>query len=290
MPTRTVRGGLIQAKADISLEGTAEDIKQRMLEKHLPLIAEAGRRGVQLLCLQELFNGPYFCAEQQARWYEMVEPIPDGPTIRTMQALAKTHGMVMIVPIYEEEITGVYYNSAAVIDADGRYLGKYRKHHIPHVGPGFWEKFYFRPGNLGYPVFNTAAGKVGVYICYDRHFPEGARILGLNGAEIVMNPSATVAGLSEYLWKLEQPAHAVANGYFVGAINRVGVEAPWNIGEFYGQSYFCDPRGQLVAVGSRDKDEVVVADLDLGMIQQVRNTWQFYRDRRPETYGAITAI
>jgi beta-ureidopropionase len=290
MPTRTVRGGLIQAKADISLEGTAEDIKQRMLEKHLPLIAEAGRRGVQLLCLQELFNGPYFCAEQQARWYEMVEPIPDGPTIRTMQALAKTHGMVMIVPIYEEEITGVYYNSAAVIDADGKYLGKYRKHHIPHVGPGFWEKFYFRPGNLGYPVFNTAAGKVGVYICYDRHFPEGARILGLNGAEIVMNPSATVAGLSEYLWKLEQPAHAVANGYFVGAINRVGVEAPWNIGEFYGQSYFCDPRGQLVAVGSRDRDEVVVADLDLGMIQQVRNTWQFYRDRRPETYGAITAI
>ncbi len=157
--------------------------------------------------------------------------------------------MVMVVPIYEEEITGVYYNAAAVIDADGTYLGKYRKHHIPHVGPGFWEKFYFRPGNLGYPVFNTAAGKVGVYICYDRHFPEGARILGLNGAEIVMNPSATVAGLSEYLWKLEQPAHAVANGYFVGAINRVGIEEPWNIGEFYGQSYFCDPRGQLVAVG-----------------------------------------
>jgi N-carbamoylputrescine amidase len=290
MPTRTVRGGLIQAKADISLEGTAEDIKQRMLEKHLPLIAEAGRRGVQLLCLQELFNGPYFCAEQQARWYEMVEPIPDGPTIRTMQALAKTHGMVMIVPIYEEEITGVYYNSAAVIDADGRYLGKYRKHHIPHVGPGFWEKFYFRPGNLGYPVFNTAAGKVGVYICYDRHFPEGARILGLNGAEIVMNPSATVAGLSEYLWKLEQPAHAVANGYFVGAINRVGVEAPWNIGEFYGQSYFCDPRGQIVVEGARDKDDVVVADLDLDMIEEVRNVWQFFRDRRPETYEHIAEV
>ena len=126
------------------------------------------------------------------------------------------------MPIYEEEITGVYYNTAAVIDADGTYLGKYRKNHIPHVGPGFWEKFYFRPGNLGYPVFETRVGKVGVYICYDRHFPEGARCLGLNGAEIVFNPSATVAGLSEYLWKLEQPAHAVANGYFVGAINRVG--------------------------------------------------------------------
>ena len=287
---RVVRGGLIQVRADISLDGTADEIKQRMLYKHLPLIDEAARRGVQVLCLQELFNGPYFCAEQQVRWYDMVERIPDGPTIQTMQAIAKKHGMVIIVPIYEEEITGIYYNAAAVIDADGKYLGKYRKHHIPHVAPGFWEKFYFRPGNLGYPVFNTAAGKVGVYICYDRHFPEGARILGLHGAEIVMNPSATVAGLSEYLWKLEQPAHAVANGYFVGAINRVGVEKPWNIGEFYGQSYFCDPRGQLIAVGSRDQDELVVADLDLGLIQQVRNTWQFYRDRRPETYGAITEI
>ncbi len=287
---RVVRGGLIQVKADISLDGTTGDIKQRMLDKHLPLIDEAARRGVQLLCLQELFNGPYFCAEQQMRWYDMVERIPDGPTIQTMQAIAKKHGMVMIVPIYEEEITGIYYNAAAVIDADGKYLGKYRKHHIPHVAPGFWEKYYFRPGNLGYPVFNTAAGKVGVYICYDRHFPEGARILGLHGAEIVMNPSATVAGLSEYLWKLEQPAHAVANGYFVGAINRVGIEKPWNIGEFYGQSYFCDPRGQLIAVGSRDQDELVVADLDIDMIQQVRNTWQFYRDRRPETYGAITEI
>ncbi len=287
---RIVRGGLIQVKADVSLDGGAGAIKRRMIDKHMPLIDEAARQGVQLLCLQELFNGPYFCAEQQAKWYEMVEPIPDGPTIKLMQEVARRHGIVMVVPIYEEEITGVYYNAAAVIDADGTYLGKYRKHHIPHVGPGFWEKFYFRPGNLGYPVFNTAAGKVGVYICYDRHFPEGARILGLNGAEIVLNPSATVAGLSEYLWKLEQPAHAVANGYFVGAINRVGVEAPWNIGEFYGQSYFCDPRGQLVAVGSRDRDELVVADLDLGLIQQVRNTWQFYRDRRPETYGAITAM
>ncbi len=286
---RIVRGGLIQMKADVSLEGSADDIKERMLQKHLPLIDEAARRGVQVLCLQELFNGPYFCAEQQARWYDMVEPIPDGPTVGRMREIAKRHGMVMVVPIYEEEITGVYYNAAAVIDADGTYLGKYRKHHIPHVAPGFWEKFYFRPGNLGYPVFNTAVGKVGVYICYDRHFPEGARILGLNGAELVLNPSATVAGLSEYLWKLEQPAHAVANGYFVGAINRVGVEAPWNIGEFYGQSYFCDPRGQIVEIGSRDRDELVVADLDMGLIQTVRNTWQFYRDRRPETYGAITA-
>jgi N-carbamoylputrescine amidase len=287
---RVVRGGLIQVKADVPLEGTTDDVKRRMIEKHMPLIEEAGRRGVQLLCLQELFYGPYFCAEQEKRWYDLTERIPDGPTTRMMQEVAKRLGMVIVLPIYEEEMTGVYYNAAAVIDADGRYLGKYRKHHIPHVAPGFWEKFYFRPGNLGYPVFETAAGRVGVYICYDRHFPEGARILGLNGAEIVLNPSATVAGLSEYLWKLEQPAHAVANGYFVGAINRVGVEKPWNIGEFYGQSYFCDPRGQFVAQASRDKDELVVADLDLGMIQQVRNTWQFFRDRRPETYGPISTL
>ena len=153
-----------------------------------------------------------------------------------------------------------------------------------------WEKFYFRPGNLGYPVFKTQYADIGVYICYDRHFPEGARELGLNGAEIVFNPSATVAGLSEYLWKLEQPAHAVANAFFVGAINRVGVEKPWNIGEFYGQSYFCDPRGQILAQASRDRDELLTAELDLDTIREVRNVWQFYRDRRPETYGGLCKL
>ena len=207
-----------------------------------------------------------------------------------MCELAKKHDIVLVVPVYEEDLTGVYYNTAAVIDAGGTYLGKFRKMHIPHCAPGFWEKFYFRPGNLGYPVFETRVGKVGVYICYDRHFPEGARCLGLNGAEIVFNPSATVAGLSEYLWKLEQPAHAVANGYFVGAINRPGFEEPWRIGEFYGQSYFCDPRGQMLAIGGRDCDDIVIADLNLDVIREVRNTWQFYRDRRPETYGALVQL
>src|SRR4029079_3677366 len=284
---RTVRGGLIQMKADVSLEGTTDQVKSRMIEKHLPLVDAAAAKRVQVLCLQELFYGPYFCAEQKVRWYELTEPIPDGPTTRMFQEIAKRHGMVIVLPIYEVENTGVYYNTAAVIDADGTYLGKYRKHHIPQVAPGFWEKYYFRPGNTGYPVFNTAVGKIGVYICYDRHFPEGARILGLNGAEIVFNPSATVAGLSEYLWKLEQPAHAVANGYFVGAINRVGTEAPWRIGEFYGQSYFCDPRGKFLAEGPRDKDAVVVADLNLDLIEEVRSVWQFYRDRRPDAYGPL---
>ena len=215
--------------------------------------------------------------------------MPDGPTIKLMQAQAKKHDMVIVVPVYEEEMSGVYYNTAAVIDRDGTYMGKYRKHHIPHCNPGFWEKFYFKPGNLGFPVFKTEFGNIGVYICYDRHFPEGARLLGLNGAEIVFNPSATVAGLSEYLWKLEQPAHAVANQYYVGAINRVGHEQPWDIGEFYGQSYFCNPRGQIVAEASRDKDELVAADIDLDMIREVRNVWQFYRDRRPDAYELVSS-
>jgi N-carbamoylputrescine amidase len=284
---RIVRGGLIQCSLSESADKPIEVIKKSMLDKHISFIEEAGKKGVQILCLQEIFYGPYFCAEQKTKWYQSVEKIPDGPTIKLMQEYAKKHQMVIVVPIYEEEMTGVYYNTAAVLDADGSYLGKYRKHHIPQVDPGFWEKFYFRPGNLGYPVFNTRYAKIGVYICYDRHFPEGARILGLNGAEIVFNPSATVAGLSEHLWELEQPAHAVANGYFVGAINRVGIEAPWNIGEFYGKSYFCTPRGKLIAQGSRDKSELIVADLDLDMIQEVRSVWQFFRDRRPETYQPI---
>ena len=286
---RTVKCGLIQATNAAPTDAPIEEIKRANIDKHVKMIEDAAKQGVQILCMQEVFNTPYFCAEQETRWYEAVEKVPDGPTVKLMQEIAKQHGMVIIVPIYEEEITGIYYNTAAVIDADGKYLGKYRKNHIPHVAPGFWEKFYFKPGNLGYPTFETAYARVGVYICYDRHFPEGARILGLNGAEIVFNPSATVAGLSEYLWKLEQPAHAVANGYFIGAINRVGHEQPWDIGEFYGQSYFCNPRGQLIAEAPRDKDALVVADLDLDMIREVRNTWQFFRDRRPESYEQLVA-
>lgn len=287
---RNVRCGLIQASNAVSVDRPIEEIKDGMIQKHLKMIEEAHKKNVQVLCLQEIFAGPYFCAEQKEHWYKAAERVPDGPTVHSMQELARKYGMAIIVPLYEMEMEGVYYNTAAVIDGSGKYLGKYRKTHIPHVAPGFWEKFYFRPGNLGYPVFDLGFAKIGVYICYDRHFPEGARALGLNGAEIMFNPSATVAGLSEYLWKLEQPAHAVANGYFVGAINRVGYEEPWRIGEFYGTSYFCDPRGQIIAEASRDKDELLVADLNLDKIQEVRSTWQFYRDRRPELYKDLVAL
>ena len=286
---RIIKSGLIQMSLPKTEgEGTIEEIKEAMFRKHIPLIEEAGKQGVQILCLQEIFNTPYFCPGQNADWYQSAETVP-GPTTDRIAAYAAKYSMVIIVPVFEKEQAGVLYNTAAVIDADGTYLGKYRKNHIPHTS-GFWEKFFFKPGNLGYPVFQTKYAKVGVYICYDRHFPDGARCLGLNGAEIVYNPSATVAGLSQYLWKLEQPAHAAANGYFMGCINRVGEEKPWNLGRFYGTSYFCDPRGQIFAQASEDKDELLIASFDLDMIEEVRSVWQFYRDRRPETYGAITAL
>jgi beta-ureidopropionase len=287
--------GLIQAKHEVHGDEPIEVHKRVAIEKHLRLVREAASKGAQIIGLQEIFYGPYFCSEQKTKWYDAAEEIPNGPTTQLFQELARELGVVIILPIYEKEGIASYYNTAAVIDADGSYLGKYRKHHIPqvavgHGGCGFWEKYYFKPGNMGYPVFNTAFAKVGVYICYDRHFPEGARVLGLGGAEIVFNPSPTVAGTSEYLWKLEQPGHAVTNGYFVAAINRVGVEAPWNMGEFYGQSYLVNPRGTIVAIGSRDQDEVIIGNMDRKLIHEVRDIWQFYRDRRPETYEQLTDL
>lgn len=286
---RKVKSGLIQLSLPMTEgEGTIQEIVDAMYDKHIPYIEEAGEKGVQILCLQEIFNTPYFCPGQDKKWYECAEPIP-GPTTERLQEYAKKYDMVIIVPLYEKEQAGVLYNSAAVIDAGGEYLGKYRKNHIPQT-TGFWEKFFFKPGNLGYPVFETKYAKIGVYICYDRHFPDGARCLGLNGAEIVYNPSATVAGLSQYLWKLEQPAHAAANGYFMGCINRVGEEKPWNLGKFYGTSYHVDPRGQIIDEASEDNDELLISELDLDLIDEVRSTWQFFRDRRPETYGKLVEL
>jgi beta-ureidopropionase len=287
MASRIVKAGIIQLANCIDTNESCEKIRSAMIEAHIPYIEQAAKEGVKILCFQEIFNGPYFCPSQDTKWYGMAEEIPNGPTTKKMQELAKKHEMVIVVPIYEREMSGVFYNTAAVIDADGTYLGKYRKNHIPQVA-GFWEKFFFKPGNMGYPVFQTRYAKVGVYICYDRHFPEGARALGLNGAEIVFNPSATVAGLSQYLWELEQTAHAAANGYYIAAINRVGREQPWNIGEFYGSSYFANPRGKIVAQASPKENQLLTADLDLSMIDEVRNLWQFYRDRRPESYGDLT--
>lgn len=277
---RIVRGALLQA------EWTGD--KESMIQKHIDYTRKAADQGAQVMCYQELFYGPYFCQVQDPEYYSFTEPIPDGPTTERFQKLAQELKMVLVVPMYESDGAGIYYNTASVIDADGSYLGKYRKTHIPHL-PGFWEKYYFRPGNTGYPVFNTAVGKVGVYICYDRHFPEGARMLGLNGAEIVFIPSATSRGLSQHLWRIEQTSHAIANGYYVGTINRVGKE-PLGDNDFYGQSYFCTPRGEFVEdVGHAYDEELLVRDLDLDLIKEVRETWQFYRDRRPDMYDKIVA-
>jgi len=287
MSDNKVKIGLIQLGLKGDTSTSPEEIRDEMIKAHIPYIEEAAAKGVQILCFQEVFTQPYFCPSQDEKWYRAAEAIPNGHTTKLMQEYAKKYKMVIVVPIYEEAMPGVYYNTAAVIDADGTYLGKYRKTHIPQVA-GFWEKFFFKPGKSDWPVFNTAYGKVGVYICYDRHFPEGWRALALNGAEIIFNPSATVAGLSEYLWKLEQPASAAANGVFIGAINRVGREEPWDIGEFYGQSYIVNPRGQIEAICSRDKDELLVHEIDMDMIYEVRDNWQFFRDRRPDAYGKLT--
>jgi len=273
--SRIVKAALVQA------EWTGD--QESMIEKQIGHARAAADQGAEILCFQEIFSTSYFCNVQDADNYRFAEPIPDGPTIKRMQELAAEAGMVLVVPMYEWEQEGVYYNTAAVIERDGSFLGKYRKTHIPQV-KGFWEKFYFRPGNTGYQVFDTSVGKVGVYICYDRHFPEGWRELGLAGAKIVFNPSATTRGHSKHLWQLEQPAAAVANEFFVGAINRVGSEDLEDT-DYYGSSYFVSPRGEIIGDTASDtEDEVVVRDLDMGLLEEVRNYWQFYRDRRPETY------
>lgn len=274
-----IRTGLIQTNPN--------ENKKENIDKTVAMIEEASSKGALVISLQELFYAPYFASEQNLKWFDWAEP-SDGSIIKLMQSLAVKHKIVLVVPFFEEVGRSVYYNTAAVIDIDGK-TGFYRKNHIPHL-EGFWEKFYFKPGNLGYPVFDTAYGKIGVYICYDRHFPEGARLLGLNGAEIVFNPSATVDSLSRYLWELEQPAHAVANMYYVGAINRVGYEPSLTKEKYFGSSYFANPRGQIIQQGSAENEDIIIADLDLNLINETRKLWQFYRDRRPETYSNLTKL
>ncbi|WP_448071583.1 nitrilase-related carbon-nitrogen hydrolase [Georgenia yuyongxinii] len=263
--------------------------RESMTQLHEDFTRQAAAQGAEVICYQELFYGPYFGITQDTKYYDYAEAV-EGPTTERFAALAKELGLVIVLPVYEEDQPGVLYNTAAVIDADGTYLGKYRKHHIPNL-PKFWEKFYFRPGNLGYPVFDTAVGRIGVNICYDRHFPEGWRALGLAGAQIVFNPNATAPGISNHLWEIEQPAAAIANGYFVAASNRVGAETN-EYGDdavtFYGSSYVVGPDGHFVGEWASKTDAgVKVWDVDLDQIREVRERWQFFRDRRPDAYDAI---
>jgi beta-ureidopropionase len=265
--------------------------RESMTALHEDFTRQAAAQGAQVICFQELFYGPYFGITQDPAYYEYAESVP-GPTTDRFAKLAAELGIVIVLPVYEEDQPGVLYNTAAVIDADGSYLGKYRKHHIPHL-PKFWEKFYFRPGNLGWPVFETAVGKIGVNICYDRHFPEGWRTLALNGAEIVFNPNATAPGISNKLWEIEQPAAAIANGYFVATNNRVGLEDN-EYGDdavpFYGSSYVVGPDGNVIGdVASSTEPGLIVRDIDLDEMRSVRERWQFFRDRRPDAYAPVVA-
>ena len=274
--TSTVRCALIQT--------SGMSPREAMLDHQASLVRRAAADGAQVICLQELASGPYFCQVENPAWFDLAEPIPDGPSVKAMADLAAELGVVLVVPLFEDD-AGTYYNTAAVIDADGSYLGKYRKTHIPH-SDFFYEKYYFKPGNLGFPVFQTRFAKIGVYICYDRRFPEGARALGIAGAEIVFIPSAT-SGRSYTTWHVEQRAHAIANRYYVGTNNRVGLEE-LGPNDFYGHSYFCNYDGEILAEGGTT-EEVVMADLDLAALREARLQLPVWRDRRPETYASLGA-
>ncbi len=284
-----LRGGLIQMSLKANTGDVARADPRAMVEAHLPLIDEAGRRGVQVLCLQEVFTQPYFCPSQDAKWYAAAEPIPDGPTVKLLQARAKKHRMVIVAPLYEEAMTGVYYNTAAVLDADGSYLGKYRKTHIPQVA-GFYEKFFFKPGNSGWPVFSTRLLPARRLHLLRPALPRRLARAGPERRGIHRQPFRHGGG--------SQPVSLGARAAGLRGGQRLlhrrgepgGTEAPWNIGEFYGSSYFVNPRGKIIAKASADKDELIDAEMDMDMVREVRNLWQFFRDRRPETYQGLTQI
>ena len=256
-------------------------------------IREAAASGAQIVCTQELFNTPYFCRTQDTEPFDLAEPIP-GATTELLEALAGELGIVIIAALFERRASGVYHNTAAVIDADGRYLGKYRKMHIPQ-DPGFEEKFYFTPGDLGYKVWDTKFGKISVLICWDQWYPEAARLAALAGAEIIFYPTAigwlpeekAEFGAAQHTaWEAVQRGHAVANGCYVAAANRTGVEGEI---EFWGQSFVSDFYGQIVGRAPVSEEHILIADCDLKALEDMRRTWPFFRDRRIDTYDGMTS-
>lgn len=263
------------------------DLRQNV-EKAGRLVRQAAEAGARIVCLQELFASQYFPQTVDVNRYDFASELPDE-TITFMQRQAAEKRLVLIVPVYECAQAGVYFNSAVVVDADGTIAGKFRKVHIPE-GPQYLEKFYFTPGNLGYPVFNTAYARIAVGICWDEWFPEAARVFGLKGAQIIFYPSAIGSEpdhpqySSQAAWETVIKSHAIANGLFVAAVNRVGREDQMT---FYGGSFISNPYGDVLARGDNEHDQIVAADLDLAQIKEFRNIFQFYRDRRPETYGDI---
>lgn len=282
--SRSVRIGLIQ--------GREQGSPQADLDYTIARIREAAAGGAQVICTQELFNTPYFCTTQDTDLFDLAEPIP-GPTTESLSAVAAELGVVLIASLFERRSPGVYHNTAAVIDADGRYLGKYRKMHIPQ-DPGFEEKFYFTPGDLGYKVWDTKFGKISVLICWDQWYPEAARMAALAGAEIIFYPTAIgwlpeeKAELGEAqhtAWETVQRGHAVANGCYVAAINRTGSEGET---EFWGQSFVADFYGQIVQRAPVSEEAVILADCDLKALEDMRRIWPFFRDRRIDSFSGLT--
>lgn len=274
------------------IQGSTYPTKAESLARHEVLIRVAAGKGAQIICLQELFDIPYFCTRQDPALFDLAEVMP-GPTTAAMQVLAKELGIVIIVPMFEKRGPGLYHNTVAVIDADGQFLGKYRKMHIPQ-DPGFEEKFYFTPGDLGYKVWDTRFGRIGVLICWDQWYPEAARLTALAGAEILFYPTAigwlssekAALGAAQHTaWETVQRGHAVANGCFVAAVNRTG---PQDDTEFWGQSFVANPYGEIVAKGSIGSEEVVIVPCDLQVVEDFRRIWPFFRDRRVDTYAPLT--
>ena len=265
------------------------------LQKALTLIGQAAQRGAQIICLQELFRSQYFCQRQDATIFDLAEPIP-GPSTEALAAAARKHQVVIVGSLFERRDAGVYHNTAVVLDADGSLLGTYRKMHIPD-DPLYFEKYYFTPGDQGYRCFDTRYGRIGVLVCWDQWYPEGARLTALQGAKVLFYPTAIGWHPSEKAqygtaqrdaWRTIQRAHAIANGVYVAAVNRVGHEGPSEGGlEFWGSSFVSDPFGVVLSEASNNKEEILVAECDLTHLESVRRNWPFLRDRRIDSYGQI---
>ena len=268
--------------------------KAANIERAERLVRQAATRGAKIACLPELFNTMYFCVETRREYFDWAEPVP-GPTTDRMGALARELGIVLIAPVFEKVPDGRYFNCAAGLGPDGRVIGKYRKSSIPFMDaaqspePRGNEKFYFSPGDLGFPTFDTPFGRIGILICYDRHFPEAARVLGLGGAEIVFVPTATTR-MTRYLWDVELRAHAVANVYYVCGVNKVGVDIGGSTRDHHGNSMIVSPKGEIMAEASATLDDIALADVDLSALPSLRALWGYYRDRRPDKYGPVVHL
>src|SRR5215813_14103769 len=276
---------------------SASDDANKNLERAVDFVEQAAKLGAQVICLPELFRSQYFCQREDASLFDLAEPVP-GPSTDAIGKVARERKVTVVAPVFERRAAGLYHNSAAIVDSEGKVSGIYRKMHIPD-DPAYYEKFYFTPGDLGFRAFDTSVGRIGTLICWDQWYPEGARLTAMRGASVLFYPTAIgwhphekeLYGTAQReAWRTIQRSHAIANGVYVAAVNRVGHEKPSDGGagiEFWGSSFFCDPFGVVVAEGSSDGEEVLIGEVDLARIEDVRRNWPFLRDRRIDAYGGI---